>query len=136
MSFVGALSKVSDASFKRPDLLNQFAMTWLNEIFEDYGEALIVTDDGREEGDNPSGAAKKISFHKLGQAFDLRSRTLTKQQRWRFHASVIRVATTLRSQFPAQAGIEFEVVFGPKEQHFHVAFFMDGREDVLINAMD
>lgn len=120
------------SEFKHPELINETAAEGLDEIREQYGSPLVVTDDARLSTDLPKGTAGPgKSLHYKGQAFDVRIRDMSTQDLWRFVRSVINVGTWwARGQ---KSGIELELVWSPTDKHAHIAFFLgDGRESRLL----
>lgn len=112
------------SEFRHPDLINERAALLLNDIRAVYGEPLTVTDDARTPDEQPPGFATD-SLHYKGQAFDLRTRDLTREQLWRLVRSVYTVSV-------GQGGVELELVSSSTDHHLHVGFFFDGRADRLI----
>lgn len=116
----------------RPDLINLTAAMMLSKLRGIFGEALIVTDDGRDPGTVPPGGSV-TSWHFKGQAFDLRIREWTWEKLWRFVAAVTILQESLP---PGMNGIELELVWSAKDKHAHIAFTLDARPCRLIVAAD
>lgn len=115
--------------FNHIDLVNQTALDLLDEIREQFGFSLTVTDDARLPTDLPEGTSGPgKSLHYLGQAFDLRIRDFTEDQMWNLVVAIINVATWVcRGQ---KAGVELELVWSKTDKHAHVGFFLgDGRRN-------
>lgn len=116
--------------FEYPDLCNPVALQLLDEVREQYGKPLIVTDDARIAGDIPTGGSL-TSLHYKGQAFDIRVKDINSEDLWRLNVAVINVATWVARG--NKAGVEFEIVWGEKDHHIHLGFFLgDGRKNRLI----
>lgn len=135
MPLVTRLSFFGRNEFEHPDLVDDWSAVQLNAIRRVFGAALTLTGDGREPGPKPEGGSD-TSLHYVGQAFDLRTRTLTREQLFMLVWAVMVVAHAIRTTAPLLAGVELELVKGPKEQHAHVAFFKDGRPDRLELALE
>ena len=116
--------------FKHPELVNEQAVRLLDEIRHQYARPIIITDDARLPGDAPTGASK-TSLHYKGQAFDIRSRDMTKEDMFRLARAVVNVADWVARKVGTQ-GIEFEIVDSATDKHVHLGFFLgDGRENRL-----
>lgn len=115
--------------FNHVDLINQTALDLLDEIREQFGRSLIVTDDARLPTELPEGTSgPEKSLHYKGQAFDLRIRDFSEEDLWSFVATVINVATWVCRG--AKAGVELEIVWSKTDKHAHIAFFLgDGRKN-------
>lgn len=118
--------------FKHPELVNEQAAFLLDEIREQYGRPLVLTDDARLPGVVPEGGSL-TSLHFKGQAFDLRSRDMSDEDMWKLVTSVFNVATWVaRGQ---KEGVELEIVSSPTDHHIHLGFFLGAaRNRLLIRA--
>lgn len=116
------------SEFKHPELVEERAALWLDELREVWGQPIILTDDARPPGVIPPGGSAK-SLHFKGQAFDFRIRHLTWGGLWTLGAAVY---TLQRSMPDGESGIEFELVWSHTDKHAHVAFPNDGRKPRLI----
>lgn len=122
--------KVSE--LKHPEIVNPRAFALLDLIREAFGKPITITDDGRPAGTLPPGASK-TSLHFKGQAFDLRSKHWTPGDLWAFVYAVQAVADSLA---PSETGVELELVKGPTDSHCHVGFYLDGRANRMVLALD
>lgn len=121
------------AEFRHYGLVDDWSAHRLDEIRDFYGEPLELTDDARTMGEQPPGSAGAASLHRLGQAFDLRTKDKTPQQLFRLEAAILRVAQHLP---PVLGGIELEWVASPSDHHVHIGFFKDGRASRFILTTD
>src|SRR5438093_548441 len=96
----------------------------LDEIRDQAGFALVVTDDARLPSDAPTGSVKD-SLHYRGQAFDLRTRNLTAEQLFQLVNAAVNV--TLWIARGAKSGVEIEIVSSGSDHHLHVGFFLGAR---------
>jgi len=117
------------SEFRHPELVNETAALILDEIRDQYGEPLTLTDDARTPDEKPTGYSP-TSLHYKGQAFDLRTRDLTDAQMFKLVGAVYNVALWLCRG--AKSGVELEVVSSSTDHHVHVGFFLgDGRSNRL-----
>jgi len=116
--------------FKHPELVNETAAELLDEIRAQYGRPLVLTDDARLPGDQPPGFSP-TSLHYKGQAFDLRSRDLTREEMWLLVRAVLSVAEWVARG--AKSGVELEIVSSSTDKHVHIGFFLgDGRKNRIV----
>lgn len=113
MTFPSDLQHFSAGEFHRPEMMNEGFMRWLDRVRTLCGVEFHVTDDGRDAHDAPSGSSK-TSLHYLGRAVDIRTYTLSAQQKWRIMAAVVALAND------APGAVEIEWVKGPTEEHLHL----------------
>mgnify|MGYP001609533251 FL=1 len=118
--------------FQHPELIEQDAANFLQEVRTQFGEALTVTDDARLPDERPSGAARGVSWHQRGRAFDLRCRDWSWRKLWRFVEAVFMVAANWRGR----ATVELELVWSATDKHVHLAVKNDGTPSELILALD
>jgi len=121
----------AESEFEHPDKVNQQALNQLLLVRQSYGKPMVITRPGgdwRAPGVVPPGGSPS-SLHHLGQAFDIRSKAMSREDRYRLTRAVIKVGDVLPW---AMRGVELEwVVSGPRE-HCHNGFFLDGRADRLV----
>lgn len=129
MPLTADLRHFARSEFKHPELVNQTAAELLDEIRDQFGSPLVLTDDARLPGDVPPGGST-TSLHFKGQAFDVRTRGFTEEQMFKLTAAVVNVALWVaRGQ---KSGIEFEIDTSTDEPHVHIGFFLgDGRQNRL-----
>src|SRR2546422_8296205 len=84
------------SEFRHPDLVEDAAAVWLDDIREQFGAPLVLTSDARtpEENAQASGSSP-TSLHLLGRAFDLRW-VADPEALWRFVDAVL-LASGLRA---------------------------------------
>lgn len=115
--------KVSE--FSHPERVNLTAAEMLDELRDQFGEPLHITDAARVPGEPlPPGAAGN-SLHYVGQAFDLRTKDFTAEQMFRLLSAAINVSLWIaRGQ---KSGVEIEVVSSSTDHHLHIGFFLGAR---------
>jgi len=117
--------------FNHPELVNTKAAWLLDEIRQQFGRPIVITDDARIIGQPLPPGASGNSLHFRGQAFDLRIRNWSREELWYF----VTVVQTIAHGLPqAEAGVELELVWSRTDKHAHVGFFFDGRPNRLIIA--
>jgi len=116
------------SEFRHPELVDDTAAVFLDDVRELYGAALIVTSDARtlEENDAAAGSSP-TSLHLLGRAFDLRWID-DPEALWRFVDAVYVTA--------GDRAVELELVNGPSDRHIHVGLYPNGghKSRLLIRA--
>ena len=118
------------SEFKHPELVNETAAAYLDEVRDQFGKPLTLTDDARLPGEMPPGASA-TSLHFKGQAFDLRSKDLSAEDLWSLVTAVQNVALWVCGR--QQRGVELEIVSSATDHHVHIGFFLgDGRSNRLI----
>ena len=109
------LQVLQPRAFHRPALMQEAFVRWLDAVCARAGLDPVITDDGRLDTDlNPTGSAGKHSLHRRGRAVDLRSRLWTPAMKWRLAAAVVELAAQ------APGAVEFELVYSPTDQHWHL----------------
>lgn len=115
------------SEFKHPELVDETAALLLDEIREQYGQPLVLTDDARTPDEKPEGYSP-TSLHYKGQAFDIRSRDMSKEDMWRLVRAVVSVADWVAGRKATTRGVELEIVSSATDKHVHIGFFLgDGR---------
>lgn len=116
--------------FKHPELVNEKAAEFLDELREQFGQPLTLTDDARLPTDLPTGTpGPGKSLHYVGQAFDLRIHDFDDLTLWKLVNAAINVGNWVaRGNF---GGMELELVWSSTDKHMHVGFFLDGRANRL-----
>jgi len=117
------------SEFRHPELINPVAAELLDEIREQFGRPLRVTDDARLPNELPKGTSGPgESLHYVGQAFDLHIADFDAETLWYLDDVVHSVANFVARG--AKAGVEWEVVWSKTDKHAHVGFFLgDGRKN-------
>jgi len=110
--------------FKHPELVNETAALMLDEVRDQFGFPLHLTDDARLPGDRPEGSVAD-SLHFKGQAFDLRTYNFNGEQLFKLVSAMMNVALWIaRGQ---KSGVEIEIVSSATDHHIHIGFFLGAR---------
>jgi Peptidase M15 len=99
--------------FKFPDAMDVSFLRWLDRVREEAGVPMVITDDFRPANVMPEGAST-TSLHFRGRAVDVRSRDWNDIQKWDIAAAIFALAEE------APGKVEFELVHGPTDQHWHI----------------
>jgi hypothetical protein len=130
---VSALKHFSALEFDHPNLVDNQAAVFLDQLREAYGSELTLTSDARTREENEAADGSPTSLHLLGRAFDIR-----------YPGSEEGAWMLLRAFFLAlgwkapdiERSIELELVHGPKDKHLHFGLFPITRPSRLIVAAD
>lgn len=116
------------SEFRQPDLVDNDAARYLDEVRHRYGFPLYLTDDARLPDQAPPGASK-TSLHYDGRAFDLK---------WIQPAHRLYHFVQCAMEAAAERGvrIELELVNSLKDRHIHIGLQRPGVENELIVAAD
>lgn len=99
--------------FRHPELVQDQAAVFLDDIRTAYGDALMITSDARTPEENAAASGSSpTSLHLQGLAFDLRYPGSV-EHAWRLVEAVMAAANG--------RGVELELVHSAKDQHVHVA---------------
>ena len=128
MPIISELRHFKRTEFKRPELVDDQAARYLDEVRHRYGFPLIITDDARIPGEAPPGASL-TSLHYDGRAFDLR--WITPAHRlYHFVECAMEVANWW------MLSIELELVNSARDKHIHIGLQRAGVASELIVAGD
>jgi murein endopeptidase len=122
------LTHFTIAEFQHPNLMNTAFVRWLDRVRERSGVPMVITDDARLPGENPTGGAGAQSLHQLGLAVDIRSRDWTTRQKWALVAALV----VMESEAPHP--IELEMVFSATDRHWHIGCNPQALSSTLIEA--
>lgn len=125
-----------ESEFEHPELLNHDALMLLDEVRDQFGRPLIITDSARLPTAAPTGSSK-TSYHYKGQAFDLRIKHFTAQELWRLVEAVMTVARWVARRRAGLSGVELEIVWSSTDKHCHIAFKLGsdgGTDEFLVRA--
>lgn len=106
--------------FKHIERVDQECLNRLDLIREEFELPIVITDDAREEDENPSGGAGDQSLHRKGRAFDLRVRDYTPQQ----YFALLTVIILLAQYY--DWNIQLELVSSAVDKHLHIGWYEDG----------
>ena len=101
--------------FRHPDLVDDAAAVWLDDIRQTYGAPLELTSDARTLEENraiPGSSA--TSLHLIGRAFDLRW-VADPEALWRFVDAVFLVS--------GGRPVELELVHSAADHHIHLGLY-------------
>ena len=114
--------------FHHPDLVQDAAAVWLDDIREYADFPLVLTSDARTPEENAAASGSSpTSLHLLGRAFDLQYPG-DAEQVWRLVEAVFVVS---RSR-----PVELELVHSATDQHVHLGLLAEDRESRLIIRAD
>lgn len=133
MTFPIDLKHFKAGEFKFPDKMYVPFLRWLDRVRERSGVPIVLTDDGRQDGDpEPSGSAGSRSLHHRGCAVDFRTRDFNAAQKWKIAEAIFSLAQE------APGKVEFEVVWREKgDRHWHLGVdWTAGKVHELIEADD
>jgi hypothetical protein len=112
------LRHFAPTEFRHPELVDDSAAIWLDDIRQHFGAPLTLTSDARipEENAVASGSSS-TSLHLLGRAFDLRWLD-DPDALWRFVDAVMLVSGT--------RPVELELVNSAQDRHIHLGLYPNG----------
>jgi hypothetical protein len=114
--------------FHHPELVQDAAAVWLDDIREYADFPLVLTSDARTPEENAAASGSSpTSLHLLGRAFDLQYPG-DAEQVWRLVEAVFVVS---RSR-----PVELELVHSATDQHVHLGLLAEDRESRLIIRAD
>ncbi len=113
MSFPPDLRHFQREEFQFPDNMDTAFLRWLDRVREEAGVPMVITDDARLPQVMPEGASA-TSLHFRGRAVDMRSRDWNAMQKWDVVAAIFALADE------APGKVEFEQVYSPTDQHWHL----------------
>lgn len=122
--------------FDHPELMDETFLLFLDEVRDDCGIVIVLTDDGRTDAENnelASRGSSPKSLHKIGRAVDfipsLKGRDI--REVWcKIVASVYKIAAKYNYSF------ELELVQSKIDIHMHLGLFPDNRPSRLIIKAD
>lgn len=116
------------SEFAHPNLVDNAAAVFLDDIRNLYGNPLTITSDARTAEENAAASGSSAtSLHLLGRAFDLKW-IADPEQLWTFVESVLLAA--------GERAVELELVNGPSDRHIHVGLYPNGdhKSRLLVRA--
>lgn len=128
MPITSTLRHFSLTEFHHPDLVQNEAAVWLDDIRESCGFPLTITSDARTQAENDAASGSSpTSLHLQGRAFDLRY-PATDEQAWKLVDAVMLVSGV--------RAVELELVHSAVDKHVHVALLPAGKASRLIVRAD
>lgn len=127
MPITSPLRHFQVSEFRHPELVQNEAAVWLDDIREYADFPLILTSDARTAEENAAASGSSpTSLHLQGRAFDLRYPG-SPELVWRFVEAVFIVS--------GSRPVELELVRSAKDQHLHIALLPNDRDSrVLVRA--
>jgi Peptidase M15 len=103
--------------FRHPELVDNAAAVWLDDIRDLYGFPLTLTSDARSPEENAAASGSSpTSLHLLGRAFDLQWID-DPEHLWSFVEAVYLAS--------GDRAVELELVHGAGDHHLHIGLFPD-----------
>lgn len=128
MPITSTLHHFSLSEFRHPELVDNAAATWLDDIREAAGFVLTITSDARTQAENDAASGSSpTSLHLTGHAFDLRY-PKTAEEVWRLVDAVFLAS--------GDRPVELELVHSAQDQHIHLALLPAGKTSRLIVRAD
>lgn len=116
------------SEFRHPELVQNDAATWLDDIRESCGFPLVLTSDARTPEENAAASGSSpTSLHLTGRAFDLRY-PKSAEDVWRFVDAVYLCS--------GERPVELELVNSAQDKHLHIALLASGKTSRLIVRAD
>ena len=116
------------SEFRHPELVQDAAAVWLDDIRDSCGFPLHLTSDARTPEENAAASGSSpTSLHLQGRAFDLQY-PASAELVWRFVDAVMLVSGT--------RPVELELVNSEQDKHLHIALLPDGKQSRIIVRAD
>lgn len=128
MPITSTLKWFQASEFRHPELVDNAAAVWLDDIRESCGFPLILTSDARTPEENAAASGSSpTSLHLTGRAFDLRY-PKSAEDVWRFVDAVYLCS--------GERPVELELVKSARDQHLHIALLPAGKVSRLLVKAD
>jgi hypothetical protein len=128
MPITSTLRHFALTEFRHPELVQNDAAVWLDDIRDLCGFPLLLTSDARTQAENDAASGSSpTSLHLQGRAFDLKY-PKTAEEVWRFVDAVY-----LSS---GERPVELELVNSAQDKHLHIALLPPGKQSRLIVRAD
>lgn len=128
MPITSTLRHFQLSEMRHPELVENAAAVWLDDIREYYDAPLTITSDARTAEENAAASGSSpTSLHLLGRAFDLRYPD-TPEHVWELVAAVLVVS--------GHRPVELELVHSATDQHVHLGLLAADRQSKLIIRAD
>jgi hypothetical protein len=128
MPITSTLHHFQLSEFRHPELVENAAATWLDDIRESCGFALTLTSDARTPEENAAASGSSpTSLHLQGRAFDLRY-PASAEEVWKLVDAVYLAS--------GERPVELELVHSAQDQHVHIALLPAGKASRLIVRAD
>lgn len=128
MPITSTLRHFQRKEFRHPELVEDTAAVWLDDIRDAYDAPLVLTSDARTPEENAAASGSSpTSLHLQGRAFDLRYPD-SAELVWRFVDAVMLVSGT--------RPVELELVNSAQDKHLHIALLPEGRQSRIIVRAD
>jgi hypothetical protein len=119
--------------FNHPDLVDNSAAVFLDQLRDAYGGPLTLTSDARTAAQNTAAGGSPTSLHLLGRAFDLRWPGNEEAAHKFLDAYYLAKGWTPP---PDDRATELELVHSAKDKHIHFGLYPTARPSRLIVAAD
>lgn len=128
MPITSTLHHFGLSEFRHPELVQNDAAVWLDDIREACGFALVLTSDARTPAENAAASGSSpTSLHLTGRAFDLRY-PASAEQVWKLVDAVYLAS--------GERPVELELVHSATDKHVHLALLAAGSQSRLIVRAD
>src|SRR5437879_247915 len=115
MPITSTLRHFQPSEFRHPELVQDAAAVWLDDIREYADFPLVLTSDARTPEENAAASGSSpTSLHLLGRAFDLKYPD-SPEQVWLFVEAVFIVS--------GSRPVELELVHSAVDSHLHIGLF-------------
>lgn len=123
MPITSTLHHFALTEFRHPELVQNEAAVWLDDIREAAGFALTITSDARTQAENDAASGSSpTSLHLQGRAFDLRY-PVTEEQTWKLVDAIFLAS--------GDRPVELELVHSAIDKHVHIALLAADRQSRL-----
>ena len=124
------------AEFRHPELIEEEAAQFLQEVRALYNKPIRVTSDARTETENVAVGGSPTSWHVKGRAFDI-ALPAAPDDLWALVGAIYAIAGVWHYRPERKhVTVELELVSGPTDKHIHFAVRNDGKPSKLILALD
>jgi peptidase M15-like protein len=128
MPITSTLRHFALTEFRHPEIVQNDAAVWLDDIRDTCGFPLVLTSDARTQAENDAASGSSpTSLHLQGRAFDLRY-PKTAEDVWRFVDAVFLAS--------GERPVELELVNSSQDKHLHIALLPTGKTSRLIVRAD
>lgn len=128
MPITSTLRHFSLGEFKHPELVDNVAAVWLDDIREYADFPLVLTSDARTPEENAAASGSSpTSLHLVGRAFDLRYPG-TPELVWRLVEAIFVVS--------GHRTVELEAVNSARDKHIHLGLLSADQESRLLVRAD
>lgn len=128
MPITSTLRHFALSEFHHPELVENEAAVWLDDIRDAANIPLVLTSDARTAAENAAASGSSpTSLHLTGRAFDLRY-PKNPEEVWKLVDAVYLAS--------GERPVELELVHSANDQHVHIALLPTGKVSRLIVRAD